>query len=551
MCLQVLSAIFLCHLRILRETLVLIIWRIPLIVLSSLSRPAMSDICVQRIETSPSPQEDTDPPCSCRLIFRPELVALGDDPNVGKEALRRKGIRNGRMDMPPCTYEKLDDTEEEIVRAYFNPLSARIAGYLADYRRLDKKLKDLDKRLFRADTSSSNQTVTQSDIPQFAIVQRARSDIDNAITEYSEKVRKSLKRACRAKTKYDKFIKKNKLKHYIGTQSGEHRSLWWKALWWLVLVVIVLIEIRINGFFFAAQAGGQLDRWIQEASLISAVNVGLFGFLIMICCKYLLHPNKTLKAWACTGLIVFCFFALTFNLGAAHYRDAIPRDFPADGQACYIPDQPSQEALCLLGTNFAHLAEFQAFGFFLLGLGFILLGVIDWMHLFPDYSGYTNARRYFHNAEEALDKDRKFLHKKIQQIYSAASLKCPSKIEEEYASASEIVQHINHEYKCMISYADAVEELCRSAIEIYRSSNTLARENISNIPSHWSLRWEPSWKLPNPPRDFNLCSSRYAEFLSEREQVYVKNNLEDYYGDSVKKVDALAAYPEESTDTGT
>ncbi len=267
-----------------------------------------------------------------------------------------------------------------------------------------------------------------------------------------------------------------------------------------------------------------------------------------------------MKSWARAGLVIFCLLALLFNLGSAHYRDAVPVEFPESEDPCYkgvqnpddpgeTTEHPGQEAICLLGTNFAVLAEFEAYGFFLLGLGFILLAVIDWGHIFPGYPGYENAKRQFLKAQEPLSEECESVRRKIERAYYLARSALESSILEDHRFASKLVRSINDKYKDMISYTDEVAQRCGHAIDFYRTANLLAREDISNIPSHWSRKWERDFDLPTTPDDLGLCNSEYAQSLHDKERRYIEINLDPHYRKAIQEVDKLAACPDENVST--
>ncbi len=246
----------------------------------------MFERLTQRIRAffSPFRPDDVDPPRSDRFIFRPELDVIENDPEIGTEALKKKGETNGRMDLPPNNHEGLDLVELDVVKGYERLFLAEKAGYLDGLAELERVLQSSDPRLFPSDGNPPVSEGTQSNSEQSMIVQNACSDMDNIIRENTGKILKSRDKACQAKSEYQAFRKQNGLKNDI-----EVRSKIYKALWWIVLLIFFLAESLINGLFFAMQEEGGMGNileWWLQAALISAVNIGLFGFLIMVCWKY-------------------------------------------------------------------------------------------------------------------------------------------------------------------------------------------------------------------------------------------------------------------------
>ena len=513
------------------------------------------DNLVQRIRAffSRFNPEDVDPPRSDRFRFRPELDEIEKDPEIGTEALKRKGETNGRMNLPPSNHEGLDLVELAVVKGYDHLLLAEKAGYLDGLAELERASLTLDHRLFPTGGSTSTPPTTKSDNDRSMVVQQACSDMDTTIEENTEKILKLREKACHAKSEYQAFKKQNGLTYDIEDEI-EKRSKKHMALWGVVVLFIVfLVESLINGIFFAAQYESDLIRRGLPALLISAVNMGLFGFLIMICWKYFFHARQSWRAWACVGLITFCFLALTFNLGAAHFRDAYAEDFPESNDPCYVgSEHPGQEALCLFRNNFTRLAEFESYGFFLLGLGFIFVGVFDWgKYILPGYPGYMNATRRFLKAQKPLNEACKSVRKNLFKIYSIAKANLESSIVDDHKFASKLARSIRDKHKDMLSYTDEVAQRCGRAIDFYRTANRLAREDISSIPPYWGEKWEHDWDLPSSPDDLGLCNPEYAQSLRDKEQHYIEANLDPCYRDSIKKVAALATCPDENIRTDT
>lgn len=498
----------------------------------------------------PAKPEDSDPTYSDRFIFRAELDAIENDPIVGTVVLKAKGEINGGMDMPPSDYDGLDLVELEVVKGYEHLIQSKAAGYRSELLEIERKIASLDPRIFLADGNSSSLLDSQSNNKRPVDFERARSDMETVVTENLGRIRKSRDRASRARDEYLAFKEKNELTTDIELRSGK-----FKSKNWALLVIVLVTETLINGIFFGGIAGTNFIANGLPAILISSVNVGVFGFLIMRCWKYCSHVRKNLKTWAWIGFMTCCLTVFLFNLGAAHFRDAIPNHFPHEEHRCYRPnpyypdvgsrpDDPGQEALCLLGHNFARLGQFDSYAFFMLGIGFVILGVIEWGRIFPGYPGHENSMRLFLNAQKSLDEDCDSVRVELRKIYDVATERLQSTVLNHYKLAAALVRCADNKYKDMRGYTDEIAERCCRALEFYRSANRLAREEVSNIPSHWSKKWMPDWALPQPPDDLNLCNSEYAQSLHDKEQQYIENYLDPSYQKSIKKIAEIASYPD-------
>ena len=492
------------------------------------------------------------------MRFRDELDDIENNSEYGTKGLTEKGKINGRMDMPPHDFEGLDTEELSAAQVYERLVLAKIAGYMGEHAELVWKLDPIDRKLFPDYETATTPLPEKSDKNQPDVIQHACSRMDTVVAKNTEQILKSRENARQARDEYQAFMEKNGLTYHMDDSEiflsdkrfWKKQTFWSKVGWWALLVVSVGVESYINRRFFEGQVGGLGDEMWRQAILISVVNIGLFGSLLMLSRKYLFHAQKNLRAWAWTGFIFFCLFALIYNLGVAHFRDALPQDFPSTEHICYEAGSESpahriagKEAICLLGNNFVRLGEFQAYSFFLLGLGFILLGTIDWGHIFFGYPGYINARRRFLKAQRALDTDCESTSEEIQKIYDEAAKDLKSSILNGHKFAFSVIRLLDEKNKDMRAYIDEIAQRCGRALEFYRTANRLAREDISHIPANWDKDWEHDWNLEplDPPGDLGLCNSEYAQSLYDKEQ----QSLELHYRASLKKVHALAIFPDE------
>jgi len=527
---------------------------------------------------------------SDKYIFSIELEAISEHPVVGTEALIAEGQSNGKKDLPPKEFEGLDVTERKVFSAYERLIDAETKGYMRDQSRLVSKLKSLNSRLFLSDMNADHFLEDDHSI----LVDQARSDMETKILKKKNDIENKKNRACDAEKEYQAFKEENQLNHDLDLPTKR----WSRAKPWLWLVVILVVESVLNGWFFGQQIGGSnYLRFTAEALLISTVNVTILALLIRSCWKYLYHIQIHLKVWSVIGLIIFSISALIFNLGAAHLRDAIPDDHPASGDECFFEKAYSQEALCLLLNEKANLAEFEAYAFFLLGIGFILFGIFKWRNIFPGYPEHAKKQRQFQEARNQLQKECTSLKADLDKIYLDARRKLTSSsthedrqsililineidkkgydrlivgkhisrklaklvkrssknrddrlsdgkdipsILDDYKLASKLLRNIQDKYKDYRCSVDEVSRRCERAIEFYRIANRLARADVSSVPSKWDDKWTPDWNTSEGLDDSGLCSSEDAQAMHDKELQYIEGRLDPFYRKAIEEIDSLS-----------
>ena len=501
----------------------------------------MFDRLTQKIKSFFFPIAEPDHSRSFRYIFAHELDVIENDPEIGTSALIRHGEINGRQDMPPRSDREYDVIELKIIKVYERLILAQTRGYEVDYRKLHAKLNSLDPQLCSPDISQIDTEDTRTDSGQSTIVEKACSDMDTIITERSQSILNKREKVLQSQDEYETFKDKNGICDELYVANGKHKV---KA--WILIISVFLIETMINGLFFANESQDQYLHWWSQAVLISTVNIGLLALVIRGCWKYLYHAQQHLRSWAIIGLSVFILTSVIFNLGAAHFREAVSRSFPVEGATCHREDTsededrddlPGQEAICLLQKNSVQLAEFQGYAFFLLGLGFILFAVFEWRSIFPGYPEQYDKRRKLLKYQESLDTDCRSLCDQLSEIYRQAI--------RDLEVAFQVHQWIHDKYQDMLAETGEITQRCDRDIKIYRTSNRHNRDDIRNIPDHWNHTWEPDWILPDSPQSSALYDSEAGRSLRER----VIRHLSSHYKESIEKVNSLCIHPySESTE---
>ena len=172
-----------------------------------------------------------------------------------------------------------------------------------------------------------------------------------------------------------------------------------------LVAIAIFVETVLNGFFFGANMAGGVSGGVFLAALISAVNVIGFGFLGAATYRQIAHRADLRKLAGILGLVVVIVAALCFNFAVAHYRDALPPDYPPEPEtvsaeateaerqiaACWRGDsdiEASQEALCLFTTRMYRLDGFMSYLLLLIGLIACAIGAWEGSRMTDPYPGY-------------------------------------------------------------------------------------------------------------------------------------------------------------------
>ena len=320
---------------------------------------------------------------------------------------------------------------------------------------------------------------------------------------------------------------------------------------WGVLVALVLLEALVNGLFFGANVEGGLLAGTTYAILISLVNVGVLGWLLAALVRQVHHRDPRRKVGGLVTLTAVGVVGVFWNLFVAHYREALPPDYPAQPDTTVVAEAPAaesmpeacwhgpdeadadQEALCLFQASPFGLTGFYSWMLLVIGLAMCAAAAIDWYKTDDPYPGYGARERHRRKTEKKLLDDRRELLGDLNELLDEAA----RKLRVEFRDPVEARQlalndhnklHARHTDLC--GFAGDLEKSCRGALDIYRTANREARSVPE--PQIWQNPWAGDWDLPEAPDMSHLVSEAEAEkrslqmhaLLEEREQ-----RLRDYH----------------------
>lgn len=329
---------------------------------------------------------------------------------------------------------------------------------------------------------------------------------------------------------------------------------------WGLLVALIVVETLVNGLFFGANVEGGLLAGTSYAVLISVVNVGVLGWLIAALVRLIHHRDPRRRVGGLAALTVVAAVAVTWNLFVAHYREALPPDYPvppdttmvaqqsavpqvppdasplepgpvgepaADQTGAQVPAADSvpetcwrgpdethadQEALCLFRASPFGLTGFYSWMLLLIGLAMCAAAAMDWFKTDDPYPGYGKRERRRRNTEERLLDDRRELLGDLNELHDGAARKLRTDFRDPVEARQLALNDFNKldaRHTDLVGFARDLEKSCRGALDMYRTANREARTTPE--PQIWQTPWVADWDLPEPPDGSRLMSEAEAE----------------------------------------
>lgn len=479
----------------------------------------------------------------------PKISTLVPDGTVNRRALWRRGGARGFQHKPAQDTRSLDSVEERVVARCERVLEKAIdvhrdtvAAYCSNVARLHQK----------TITGVPEAPKVQADLRDLARGCQDRLRQVALIAEQSpyEMLEADLKRVVDG-SKRDLPVLAQDEEGGIGptTESGDRnadgvvsRLLSTVRNWkWPFLACLILAETVINGWFFSNNMIVQSAGW-TEALLISAVNIlalaPIAAFVIHLWRRRPVH-----RFWTGALGLTIAIPTVLFHLGVAHYRDAMPPNyppspvsadagaagvgsFPPEVVACYRGnafDAASAEAMCLLTSRPLALLGIKSWFFWLLGMTLWGLAV---RHILNGQtgreppgpvsdsnraaSGETGDADVFGNGESSgtshteadLPRRRGMVFRAAQRIL-ANTLKGVSILRDDameklrWDPGDLLAQRegIGGQQACLQELRGNLEKDCRNGIAAYRKANLEARGECP-APDHWAEPWESDWSVP-------------------------------------------------------
>ncbi len=493
-----------------------------------------------------SPTPDNGPPTSDQP---PDAKTLANNSaEFGPKGLRGKGAQNGRLGKPSQNHPGLDGVEIMVKGVCQRMLGERMASYTNEIAVLDGRI---DKAFIRSASSQSkgeyrDESPSNNDAISEIHMKNALQELENIVTNERRNLERSTEKAQGTIDEVNHFKTTHNLKRDPTIPDSLRLSMG-------LLCIAIAVETVLNGFFFGNNMTGGILSGIFIAALISVVNVIVFGFLGATTYRQISYRIDSLrKLGGIVGLILVIFSALCFNFAVAHYRDALPSDYPPEPEtvsvlaseaereiaSCWRGDrdlQPSlessQEAWCLFLTRRYRLDGFMSYLLFLIGLAACAFGAWECWKMTDPYPGYGKLGRKRQKHEDELEEERREVLERLENKWRELSAEQKNNAFNDpidrWERTDDAIKTRDKRYKELRTYAGQLEDSCRGAIEIYRTANRGARKEDQPVPPHWDEPWEANFNLPEKPVVLRICSYAEAEKQQKKERDILKKQVEE------------------------
>lgn len=439
---------------------------------------------------------------------------------VKKFDLLRRGRQNGSLNNPPATEPGLDPAEAEVEGHCHGHLKERLDAYRREQDALLGRMK------LERPEEDSDAVAEEACQAMQSMIRTAKPDLEG----HRERVEE-----CRS------TIEILKEKYGLdGSEAPKMPESWLK--FGGILSALIVIETMINGIFFGANLRGGLLGGMTYAAIISIVNVVALGAAGGLLAAWLFGRAPITDPQRLSGilcLLVVVALGVLLNLGVAHYREALPADYPPAPDsvenvlAVATPTPASEgfvaadcwqgedeiaagrEAICLFWNQWFVLNDFQSYVLMLIGLAMFVGAAWKWWGKQDPYPGFGQASQDRQRAEKALNSYVGDLLEELERRRAEAvqRLERLDRLSDPVAfhdRASEAYDQLRKRHLELCEDAEYLQESCRSAIASYRSANRAAPRTEPE-PASWQTEWTANWKLPEAPVEPDIGSRSDAQ----------------------------------------
>ena len=435
---------------------------------------------------------------------------------VERFKLKERGRERGQDGQPQSSQPTLDNVEMDLV-GYCDELYAkRRTEYHRHRSALEERLQP-----------------PPADHGADPLVENTCKEMRDAVAEERPDLSRAAREAQRAIGEVNRF----RLEEGRNADADYPESRMWH---WGILVALVVLESLVNGLFFGANVEGGLLAGTSYAVLISVVNVVVLGAILSAMARQVHHRDFRRRIGGMAGLGAVLVVAVFWNLFVAHYREALPYDYPpapdtllaAQSPAAQPPGTDSlpetcwrgpdeadadQEALCLFRASPLGLGGFYSYMLLLIGLAMCAAAAMDWFKTDDPYPGYGKRERHRRKTEERLEQDRRELLADLNELHDDAARSLRNDFRDpvqarQLALSDYTKLHARH--TDLSGFAHDLAKSCSGALDIYRNANREARSTPE--PQVWHTPWLAGWDLPDPPDSSGLMSEAEAEERSRQ-----------------------------------
>jgi hypothetical protein len=398
--------------------------------------------------------------------------------------LVERGTERGEQNQPTTGMEILDIVEQEIVNEIAAEGTIIYSAYLDSQKSYADRAKRLDIQTLITNLGS--------------LEGGAKADFTHDLHSGKDELYALKRNVIETEQELTRFRHEHGLRRPVRNQGN-------MGIKWGLLPCIIAAEGVMNGVFLSKGNVFGLAGGIFNALLIAAINV-FFGFIVgRTALPYLYHRNIGLKLLGAILAAAYLAIAVAFNLGVAHYRNAIAVD----------PYEASSLAYNAFMAAPFQINDMESWALFLLGMIFSLAALIDGLKFNDPYPGY--GRRYQDNIA-ALDLYRRTKDYHLQELEDRRD-----GWEEKLSDLTQTVtnrldeqENINNNSRILRSRIEEhfahLDSAGNKLLLIYRDANIRARS--APAPSHFDVPW--TYERPSVAAAVVIIENR--EHLREQAQ---------------------------------
>lgn len=409
-----------------------------------------------------------------QFFTRPErMFAPMDDPFIqldrAKAAselkLRERGEEHGQQNLPPSTIEDLDNVEAEVAVFVSELYSRAQIDASNSLRTYDGRLSDLT--LLTKLSSVSNATSTA--IGDF------KKEVANRLNRLSNS-RDAIASSYQELRQFRADHGLQRPAHSVPPSISTYGTI---ALAWLAETVLNAFLLRLNDSM--GYLGG-----IVAAATVGAINVLLAAFVGRNVWPHVYSRKLTPRLLAWAGGLTWIAFAVLWNLGAAHYRDAKSMGLP----------NPEQRALDMFGLG---LSSIYSWGLLLAGLVFAASAAMAAFKADDPLPGYGPVnRRHISRCEDYAEEVERATDEisKIRDEAIAAATEVRDELARQFAERIQILTARAALCKRFEEHGAHLEQVANALLQDYRTSNLSKRSSAP--PASFNRRWKLPRSVPSP-----------------------------------------------------
>ena len=409
-------------------------------------------------------------------------------------ALEERGQKRGERGQPPGSSTNFDEVEAEVITLIEearNSANHTFQDHLATY---SERLGSLDLNAAISDMEIGGRG--------------ALSDFDKELSQGADDVYT----ARRNLVELEQEMRQFREEHGLHRTAHFPRS---RVFLFSLMVVFILVEAIANGFFLGETHIFGLSGGVAVALMIAVINVAVGGVAGRMALPQLWHRRVMRKVVGLFALGIYLTGIFFFNLGVAHYRDALSSG---------LWETATTEAYRSLLAAPLGVTDMHSWLLFFIGFGFSLAAMVDGLHLDDRYPGYGKLWRKVEQSRED------YAEIKASWLETLAEMK--DRVVTFLVSARDELADVSARYHAVVAGRERLivafeghhrhlAQVANDLLTSYRGANSGARPVDKPAPRYFQERWQMEMpKLPEygalDPGKIESAVARMNEVLAEQ-----------------------------------